>query len=686
VPSYPKLPLCHRYGRPIVFLDDVMTRRSFRILIPLLFVIPALLIACGAPSAPATGSGAAIPFVGANHQAGTPEATAADPRPIEAETAGTETDANGIPVGFTPEGRPYRGNPDAPVVMETFSDYQCPYCGRFANETLPALLENQIAAGEVVFIYYDFPLNAIHPQAAAAANAARCAGESGAAAYWAMHDRLHVNTGEWSNRNANEVFQRYAEELNIAGDDFATCAQEDRYAEEVKVDLALGRSRGISSTPSFFLNGQAIIGAYPLEYFNQAIAAVNSGESVAQEGGGEQQGPTVKPTPATLAMDNIVAELGEPDAAVTIVEFTDYQCPYCARHVAATLPQLISEMVETGRVRYVIKDFPLDPIHPEARAAAVAARCAAEQGAYWEMHEALFTNQSEWGGLGAKARDEFVKLAAGLATTGKSVDMVKFEACLSDGRFDDLIQANQDEGISLGVNGTPGFFINGFPISGAQPFELFEYAIGLAEEGTLADAYVAAPQDTQAAPTPSAPVEIDTRNSPGIGDPDAPVVMIEFTDYQCPFCRRHFIETFPQIQAEYIDTGMVRYVFMEFPLTSIHPQAQLASEAALCANDQGAYMAMHDMLFGRQDEWAGREDAGQVFKSFAKELSLDSAAFARCLDGREQEARVNADMKTGMQLGVSGTPAFFLNGHFISGAQPFAVFQDGIDRLLADGG
>src|SRR5690606_32168710 len=107
-----------------------------------------------------------------------------------------------------------------------------------------------------------------------------------------------------------------------------------------------------------------------------------------------------------------------------------------------------------------------------------------------------------------------------------------------------------------------------------------------------------------------------------LGDPDAPIVMIEFTDYQCPFCRRHFIETFPQIQANYIDKGLVRYVFMEFPLNSIHPQAQLASEAALCANDQGAYAAMHDVLFGRQQEWSGREDAGEMFKAFAGEIGL----------------------------------------------------------------
>src|SRR5690606_29669865 len=110
-----------------------------------------------------------------------------------------------------------------------------------------------------------------------------------------------------------------------------------------------------------------------------------------------------------------------------------------------------------------------------------------------------------------------------------------------------------------------------------QPYELFEYAVGLAEEGTLADAYVA-PTEPQADPTPSGPVEVDIDGAYSIGEADAPVVLVEFTDYQCPFCSRHFLQTYPQIKAEYVDTGKVRYVFMDFPLSSIHPQAQLASE------------------------------------------------------------------------------------------------------------
>jgi len=644
------------------------------------FMIAVLLSACSAPvvtpsegAAPAAEANGAIPYIGDRQTSDTPAATTAQAPTI----ASGEVDAQGIPVGFNEDGRPYRGDPDAPIVMETFSDFQCPYCGRFSRETLPGLLENQISGGEVVMVFYDFPLTSIHPQAAAAANAARCAGERGAAAFWAMHDRLFSDITAWSNGDAKTIFLSYAQELGLADDDFAACLDEDRHGAAVAADQALGQSRGVGSTPTFFLNDQPVIGAYPLDYFNQAIAAVGAGDTLAAAEP-EPQAPAVAPTPATIADSDAAGQRGEATAPVTIIEFTDFQCPYCQRHATETMPRLISDMIDSGRVRYVVKDFPLDSIHPQARAAAVAARCAADQDAYWPMHDALFARQAEWSNQEAGAAEVFTTIAGDLG-----LNTTDFAACLSSGRHDAVVQANQDEGIALGVNGTPAFFIDGFPISGAQPFDLFEYAIGLAEEGTLAQAYVQ--NEPQATPTPSGPVEVNTAGSYSIGDADAPVVLVEFTDFQCPFCSRHFLETYPQIVTDYVDTGQVRYVFLDFPLSSIHPQAQAAAEAARCAGDQGAYLAMHDALFARQGEWNGRDDAATIFGSFASELGLDGEAFTACLDSGQHAAEVQADLEQGISLGVDGTPAFFLNGRFLSGAQPYDVFRAMIEELLAEG-
>jgi len=664
---------------------------SFAILV-MVVLYTVLMAACssGEPAADSAPTAAPVPFVG---QMSAPDTTletspvatavevvtASDVETVAESDLATEVDANGIPVGFTSDGRPYRGNIQAPVVMETFSDFQCSYCGRFSEETLPSLMANQIAAGEVVFVFYDFPLSSIHPQAAAAANAARCAGEEGAAAYWAMHDRLFASIDEWAVDGAAEVFRAYAAELGLDETAFDVCLDENRHAAAIDADLALGEGRGVNSTPTFFINDQIVAGAYPLATFNEAIASALSGEPVAAAEA-EPSAVGVRPTPAAIVMDDGAARLGDDTAAVTIVEYTDYQCPYCARHATETLPSMLAEMIETGRVQYIVKDFPLDSIHPEARTAAVAARCAGEQDAYWPMHDALFARQAEWSGLGAGAADVFTTMAAGLGLDGAA-----FDTCLAGGAFDAVIQTNLEEGVSLGVQGTPGFFINGYPISGAQPYDLFDYAVSLAEEGTLADAYVQSEQSAAPA-APQGPVEVDTSQAFSIGAADAPVVIVEFTDFQCPYCSRHFEQTFPQIRADYIDTGLVRYVFMDFPLTSIHPEAPLAAEAARCAGEQDAYLDMHHTLFARQTEWSGRSDAGTVFAGYAGELGLDGAAFAACLESGRFTDAVQADLDQGISLGVNGTPAFFLNGNFLSGAQAFSVFQDAIESLMAEQG
>ena len=164
-------------------------------------------------------------------------------------------------------GTAYKGNLDAPVVLEEFSDFQCPYCSRWAEQTMPSLLQNQVANGELLVVYYDFPLTTIHPQAFAAANAARCAGEQSAVAYWEMHDILFANFGEWGHNNANDNFISYGESLGLEMGDFTACVEEMRYEDTIQADLDLGFSRGVGSTPSFFINGQALIGAQPVNVF-----------------------------------------------------------------------------------------------------------------------------------------------------------------------------------------------------------------------------------------------------------------------------------------------------------------------------------------------------------------------------------------------------------------------------------
>lgn len=168
-------------------------------------------------------------------------------------------------------------------------------------------------------------------------------------------------------------------------------------------------------------------------------------------------------------------------------------------------------------------------------------------------------------------------------------------------------------------------------------------------------------------------------DDPMLGNAGAPVTIIEFSDFECPFCKEFVEETLPQLKSEYIDTGKVKLVFRDFPLTEIHPQAEAAALAAECAADQGKYWDYHDYLFAHQGELS---DENYIL--WAEELGLDEEAFALCYDNEIHAAEIAADREDGEAAGVTGTPAFFINGKFVSGAQPFATFATEIDSLLTE--
>ncbi len=214
------------------------------------------------------------------------------------------------------------------------------------------------------------------------------------------------------------------------------------------------------------------------------------------------------------------------------------------------------------------------------------------------------------------------------------------------------------------------------------------YALGGGLNTSGAPANKAAPTTPPAQvaqPTPPAPAPAGNPPSADddafLGEEDAPVTIVEFTDYQCPFCGRHYTQTFGQIKSTYIDTGKVKYVTRDYPL-SFHPFAQKAAEATECAEDQDSFWEMHDKLFANQTAL----DVDSL-KRYAGELGLNQTAFDTCLDGGEYAAEVQKDMADGSAAGISGTPGFWVigadgKGEIVSGAQPFASFQAAIDRHL----
>jgi len=189
----------------------------------------------------------------------------------------------------------------------------------------------------------------------------------------------------------------------------------------------------------------------------------------------------------------------------------------------------------------------------------------------------------------------------------------------------------------------------------------------------------------KAPPPAKASATVGFRGRPTLGQADAPVTIVEFSDYQCPYCKRFFTQVFSQLKRDYIDTGKVRYVFRDFPLTGIHPQAPKAHESAHCAGEQDRYWEMHDVLFQNQKDFSL-----VALSSYAGDLGLDVGAFDACLEDGQHVAAIQQDSQDGAKARVRGTPSFFIgksgtgdtiSGTIVRGAQAFAKFQQVIKAV-----
>jgi protein-disulfide isomerase len=186
----------------------------------------------------------------------------------------------------------------------------------------------------------------------------------------------------------------------------------------------------------------------------------------------------------------------------------------------------------------------------------------------------------------------------------------------------------------------------------------------------------------------SGPVRTSVADAPMLGRADAPVTIVEFSDYQCPFCQRFFATTLAAIKKQYVDTGKVRYVFRDFPLDQLHPQARMAAEAVHCAGEHGKYWEMHDLLFQNQKALALPQLAGHALT-----VGVDRATFEECLSSGRYAARVDRGLADGAAVGVQGTPTFVVGktkpgdvveGTPIRGAQPLETFRRIIDQWLTE--
>ncbi|MEJ7733645.1 MAG: thioredoxin domain-containing protein [Polyangiaceae bacterium] len=380
---------------------------------------------------------------------------------------------------------------------------------------------------------------------------------------------------------------------------------------------------------------------------------------------------------------------GSRTAPVTLVLWSDFQCPFCTK-VEASIDQL-KEKYGPEKLRVIWKNNPL-PFHKEAKPAALAAETVFRLGgskAFWTFHKKAFENQK------ALTAENF-ELWAGEA----GVDKAKFKAAIEKNEYAAKIDKDMADGKAAGVTGTPASMINGVFLSGAQPVDKFTAVID--EQLKAAQAKVASgvkPDKVYAAlaaenkgknPPPkgrdgadAAPKEDDKTvwkvpagDSPVKGNPNALVTIIEFSEFQCPFCSK-VIPTLDEVMKTYGDK--VRVVFKSNPLpfhNRANPASQLALEARAQKGDKG-FFAAHDLLFKNQQKLADEDLLG-----YAKELGLDEAKAKIAITDKKYDSVIAADQELADQVQASGTPHMFINGRRLVGAQPIDKFKTIIDEEI----
>ena len=373
---------------------------------------------------------------------------------------------------------PAWGNPDAPVTIVEFSDFQCPFCAR-AGETLDELRQ-VYGPAQLRLVWKNYPLP-FHTNARAASEAAMTVfALGGADAFWRFHDLVFANQRELSVEN----YQRWAVMAGVDGAKFEAERSARQQVGKVDEDLALATRLGITGTPVFRINGIPLMGAQPIERFTEIVdAQLVAAKDLVASGTPSNQlyaalcarnaeaAPPVdemapSPEPEDTAIWPVPVGKSDPtrgpaDALVTLVLFSDFQCPYCKR-VEETLTGL--EQKYGANLRIVWKDFPL-PFHNRAVPAAVLARVAlAKKGmkGFWQAHRVLFDGQDD-------LDDGALKVMA----KGLGLSWSEIQRATTDHRFKDVFDASGDLAKTLKVSGTPCSFVNGYRVAGAVPAEKF---------------------------------------------------------------------------------------------------------------------------------------------------------------------------------------------------------------------
>jgi protein-disulfide isomerase len=553
-------------------------------------------------------------------------------------------------------------------------------------------------------VWKNFPLP-FHKQAKPAHVAAQAVFEvAGSEAFWKFHDLAFQNMRALTPAN----FEAWVGQIGVDKAKWKAAFTGATASAKVELDITQGKPNGVRGTPAFFINGVFLSGARPQAAFETEIdKQLAEAKKLMAAGTPKDQvyvkltntnkakAPAAKDAPKKPEQDDKTVwkvpvnkadpVKGNKNAQVTIVEFSEYQCPFCSRVLPA-----VTQILDTykDKVRVVFKDNPL-PFHKRATPASMLAHEAmAQKGSkgYWAAHDLLFQNQK-------KLEDE--DLWGYANTLGLDVDKVK--NAVANNTHAKVIAANQELASDINASGTPHFFINGRRLVGAQPFAKFKTIVdeelkktdAMLKKGIAGKDIYTEIMKTGKEPPPPEMKEVGAAPSdaPAKGAKNAKVIIHEFSDFQCPFCGR-VNPTMAQILKDYGDKAKIVWRDKPLPFHKDAPLAHAAAREAYKQKGDKGFWDFHDKLF------AGQKDPGvqrPALEGYAEQLSLDMGKFKSALDSNAHKAYIDKENEASNKSGIRGTPGFVIasaktpgKGYFLSGAQPYAKFKKLIDRALKD--
>ena len=590
----------------------------------------------------------------------------------------------------------FRGPEDAPVTVINFSDFQCPFSKR-SVDLMETLMKRY--NGKVRYVFKHFPLS-FHKLAKPASYAAVAAQNQGK--FWEYYAKLYTDVKNIS----EDALVAYAKELKLDMERFNADRISPETAKKVQEDITQGSLFGVRGTPTIFINGVRIVGANSAKIEETITKQIVVGEQVKAKGvkdpykeivknGKTKFIPPKREAPA-VSQDVYKVEIpahapvwGAEDALVTIALFDDFECPFCSR-LYATYEQLKKDY--DGRIRIAFINLPLG-FHKKAKDAAYAAAAAHKQGKFWDIYSFLFTRQKEWNKV------ENFKEWLESKKEELPLDWEQFSKDMESKNIENIVSEDVKTATSLGLRGTPASFVNGRFISGALPIDSFKKVIDeefkkaegkglkgdalyrdIIKDGKPAVAKANGNRNEKDEPNRAYSVKL-SGNEASKGAKTPKVTIIEFSDFQCPFCSKAF-STVESVAEKYKND--VRIVYKNFPLgfhEKAKPAALFAHAVKRLYGDE-KFFKLASVLYAKQGEW--KTDHEKKFETYAKEVGADWAKVKAEMGKPETEKAVTEDINEAGNHNIRSVPAFFINGRKVSGAKPAEFFESMIESMIKE--